>query len=65
MTCAIMEKNERRDFMARQIRSDSTLKTAAKKLGIPETAFRNPDGRKTRKDKLVGTMRKEQNAKKK
>lgn len=45
--------------MARQIRSDSKLGTAAKKLGVPETAFRNPNGRKTRKDKLVKTMRKE------
>lgn len=45
--------------MARKIRKDATLETAAKKLGIPEDAFRNEDGRKTRKDKLVGTVRKD------
>lgn len=45
--------------MARQIRSDSTIRSAAKKLGIPENAFRNSNGRKTRNDKLIGTVRKE------
>ncbi len=45
--------------MARKIRSDSKLGTAAKKLGIPESAFRNANGRKTRNDKLIGTIRKE------
>lgn len=43
----------------RKTRSDCTLGTFAKKNGISENAFRNADGRKTRKDKLVGTMRKE------
>lgn len=50
--------------MARQIRKDATLKTAAKKSGIPENSFRNADGRKTRNDKLVGTMRKDASKKK-
>ncbi len=45
--------------MPRKIRKDATIRTAAKKLGIPETAFRNSDGRKTRNDKLIGTVRKE------
>ena len=45
--------------MATKTRSDCTLKTFIKKTGIPGTAFRNPNGRKTRIDKLVGTMRKE------
>jgi len=45
--------------MARKIRSDCTLKTAAKKIGIPEDVFRNINGRKTRNDKLIGTIRKE------
>ena len=45
--------------MARRIRSDAKLETAARKLGIPEESFRNKDGRKTRKDKRVGTMRKD------
>jgi hypothetical protein len=41
----------------RRTRSDATLETAAKKAGIPEESFRNPDGRKKRKDTKVGTMR--------
>lgn len=45
--------------MARKIRKDATIKTVAKKTGIPEESFRNEDGRKTRNDKLVGTARKE------
>ena len=47
------------EFNMRKTRSDCTLKTLIKKTGIPGTAFRNPNGRKTRIDKLVGTMRKE------
>ena len=43
----------------RRTRSDCTLKTLIKKTGIPGNAFRNSNGRKTRIDKLVGTMRKE------
>lgn len=48
---------------ARKIRSDCTLKTLIEKTGIPGNAFRNSNGRKTRVDKLVGTMRKEFNNK--
>lgn len=45
--------------MARKIRSDCTLGSLAKKLGIPKTAFRNKNGRATRSDKLLKTIRKE------
>lgn len=45
--------------MPRKIRSDATLRTAAKNAGIPESAFRNANGRKTRNDKLISTMRKQ------
>ena len=45
--------------MARKIRSDCKLGNAAKKLNISEQAFRNKDGRKTRNDKRIGTIRKE------
>lgn len=51
--------------MGRKIRKDSTIRTAAKKLGIPEDAFRNADGRKTRNDKLIGNIRKELEKKRK
>lgn len=50
--------------MARQVRSDCTLKTFAKKNNLSEESFRNPDGRKTRNDKHLGTMRKEAGKKK-
>jgi hypothetical protein len=42
----------------RKIRSDSTVKSAEKRLGI-ENAIRNPDGTNARSDKLIGTLRKE------
>ena len=43
----------------RQFRSDCTVGTLEKKLGIAPGSFRNPNGRDTRSDKLLGTMRKE------
>ena len=43
---------------ARKIRSDSTVKAAEKRLGIPN-AIRNPDGTNARGDKLIGTLRKQ------
>ena len=43
----------------RQIRSDGRIGTLEKKLGIPAGSFRNPNGRDTRSDKLLGTLRKE------
>ena len=45
--------------MARKTRSDCTVGTFEKKHGLPEGALRNKDGRKTRKDKQIGTIRKE------
>lgn len=44
--------------MARKIRSDSTVKSAEKRLGIKD-AIRNPDGSNARSDKKIGTLRKE------
>lgn len=43
---------------ARKIRSDSTVKSAEKRLGI-KGAIQNADGTNARGDKLLGTLRKE------
>jgi hypothetical protein len=43
---------------ARKIRSDSTVKSAEKRLGIKD-AIRNADGSNARSDKKIGTLRKE------
>ncbi len=45
--------------MARKVRSDCTIGSLEKKLNLPAGSFRNKDGRDTRSDKLVGTLRKE------
>lgn len=45
--------------MTRRVRSDCTIGTLEKKLNLPAGSFRNKDGRDTRSDKLVGTLRKE------
>ena len=45
--------------MARRIRSDCTVGTLEEKLGLPAGTIRNKNGRDTRSDKLVGTIRKE------
>ena len=45
--------------MARKIRSDCTVGSLEKKLGVAPGSFRNKNGRDTRSDKLLGTMRKE------
>jgi len=45
--------------MARQIRSDIKVGNLEKKLGVAPGTFRNKDGRDTRSDKLLGTLRKE------
>jgi hypothetical protein len=42
----------------RKIRSDSTVKSAEKRLGI-KNAIRNADGTNARSDKKIGTLRKE------
>ena len=45
--------------MARQTRSDYTVGTFEKKNGLPPGTIRNKDGRDTRSDKLIGTIRRE------
>ena len=45
--------------MRRRLRSDCTVGSAEKKLGLPKGTFRNSDGRDTRSDKRIGTIRKE------
>ena len=44
---------------ARKTRSDCTVGTFEKKHGLPPGALRNRDGRDTRSDKRIGTIRKE------
>jgi len=44
--------------MTRKVRSDCTVGTFEKKHGIPG-AIRNQDGRDTRSDKKIGTIRKD------
>lgn len=43
----------------RKTRSDCTVGAFEKKHGLPPGTFRNKDGRDTRSDKLIGTIRKE------
>ncbi len=43
---------------ARKIRSDSTVKSAEKRLGV-KNSIRNADGSNARSDKKIGTLRKE------
>ena len=45
--------------MARQTRSDCTVGTFKKKNGLPPGTIRNKDGRDTRSDKKIGTIRRE------
>ena len=45
--------------MARQTRSDCTVGTFEIKNGLPPGTIRNKDGRDTRSDKLIGTIRRE------
>ena len=45
--------------MTRRTRSDCTVGNFEKKQGLPPGTIRNPDGRDTRSDKLIGTIRKE------
>ena len=51
--------------MARRVRSDCTVGTFEKKNGLPAGTIRNPNGRDTRSDKKIGTIRKEGEKKKK
>lgn len=43
--------------MARKVRSDCTVGSFEKNNGLPSGTIRNSDGRKTRSDKLIGTIR--------
>ncbi|MGH9941257.1 MAG: hypothetical protein ACRD9R_02730 [Pyrinomonadaceae bacterium] len=43
----------------RKDRSDMTVGTFEKKHGLPPGTVRNTDGRDTRSDKQIGTIRKE------
>ncbi|MCA1557231.1 MAG: hypothetical protein LC731_01680 [Acidobacteria bacterium] len=43
----------------RKVRSDMQVGNLEKKLGLPDGTIRNKDGRNTRSDKLVRTVRKE------
>ena len=45
--------------MARQTRSDCTVGTFEKKNCLPPGTIRNKDGRDTRSDKKIGTIRRE------
>ncbi|MDQ0885020.1 hypothetical protein QFZ81_000108 [Paenibacillus sp. V4I9] len=45
--------------MIRKTRSDCTVGTFEKKHGLPSGTIRNTNGRDTRSDKLIGTIRKE------
>jgi hypothetical protein len=45
--------------MTRKPRSDQTVGSFEKKQGLPPGTIRNPDGRDTRSDKKIGTIRKE------
>ena len=45
--------------MVRKVRSDCTVGTFEKTRGLPPGTVRNLDGRDTRSDKKIGTIRKE------
>jgi hypothetical protein len=45
--------------MAKKIRDDKKVGNLEKDLGLPPGTLRNRDGRDTRSDKKVGTIRKE------
>ena len=45
--------------MGRRVRSDCTVGTLEKKLGLLAGTFRNKNGRDIRSDKKIGTIRKE------
>jgi len=45
--------------MVRQVRSDKTVGKLEESAGLPNGAIRNKDGKNTRSDKLLGTIRKE------
>jgi hypothetical protein len=46
--------------MPRKVRSDKTVGKLEENAGIPNGSIRNKDGKNTRSDKTLGTIRKEQ-----
>jgi hypothetical protein len=50
--------------MPRKTRSDCTVGTFERKHDLPKGTIRNKDGRDTRSDKKIGTIRKEANKRK-
>ena len=58
--CEILRKWRRAMFgHVRKTRSDCTVGTYEKKHDFPTGTIRNPDGRKARKDKTLGSLRKD------
>ena len=53
------------DKKTRKTRSDCTVGTFENKHGLPPGTFRNSNGRDTRSDKRIGTIRKEHSENKK
>ena len=45
--------------MTRKVRSDKTVGSIEKQSGLPNGTIRNKDGKNTRSDKQLGTIRKE------
>jgi hypothetical protein len=45
--------------MARKVRSDCTVGSFEKNNDLPKGTIRNSDGRDTRSDKKIGTIRKQ------
>jgi hypothetical protein len=43
----------------KKVRNDMTVGTLERRYGLPPGTIRNADGRDTRSDKLIGTIRKE------
>ena len=50
--------------MPRKVRSDKTVGKLEEKAGLPNGSIRNKDGKNTRSDKTLGTIRKEQSKQK-
>lgn len=59
MLMLVMFLVERLCFNMRRTRSDCTVGSFEKKYGLPPGTIRNKDGRDTRSDKKIGTIRKE------
>lgn len=49
--------------MPRKVRSDCTVETFEKKRGIPIGTLRHESGRKIRKDKTIGAIRRDKSSK--